>query len=965
MLSKIPFRTSILTICLLMGIAFQLSAAGGGPALEKPRVLSIEMGAPFCDNAILQRGMKVPVWGWSKTGTEVSITFAGQTKMGIAGKDGKWMVELDALKANAKPAEMTIVEKGGKKEVIKNILVGEVWLASGQSNMQWKVNKSSCMALVAKITESGKKPLIREFEVTSVTTALHPVEHATGSWKNGEDFTNFSAIAFAFAYKLYGELNVPVGILNCSWSQTAIQAWVPREGYASATDDYSKAIYKQVLITDPSTPEHDVAWQTYYENIQNKIKENTENIKKGLEAKIIDVKTPGNLNGNRDACWLFNGRLNPVVPFAIQGCIWNQGYANMGQGLTYYNNLHSMIRGWRAVWNKPELPVYFHQFYSAAMRKGSDKPLPTINSVAEMRLGTWLARDIPNTGMASQIDITGGIHYGNKAVPGYRLARHALKNQYGQKDLVVDGPMYKSYKVKGNKLIVEFDNAEGGLLVGKTTMGRELAHPVAVKGDGSQLKFFYIADKNRIWYQATAKIDGDKVILSSPKVSEPRGVSYATGGVGALLNLYNKSMLPMTPFIYYDNKLLLSKNWPDEKLKVDGVVINPSSVGIVYQYRKMPLLSAQFRDNAVLQAGKPLTIWGSAVHDWGFDAEGEAVVKFSFAGHNKVISIKKGMKEWSVTLPPMKASAEPKTLKVSFEIDGKLVHERIAENVVLGDVWYVASFPQKLQLPKAKSSSIVRVMKRKAKRSTSSRLSRFSVCVSTTPKNRFACIWADVGNDLAASIGHALGAKTGNPVGIIFMENAGGANPDIKSWMPPEDLKNAPSMMNDYKLVGSQYPENPYYAENLKKFIGTWKNYWSTEIPELIKSKKNKEGVNWGSYPTAGKAAASSNACQTYNSMVHCFTPATVKGMIFFTNENMAKTNGGKDYAAELSALANSYQRKFGTKDAHFFYTMPSAKLVSGVSKPSGIKGANTGFELKTWSDSEAVGNLIKSASEL
>ena len=165
---------------------------------------------------------------------------------------------------------------------------------------------------------------------------------------------------------------------------------------------------------------------------------------------------------------MYNGRLSPVVPYAIRGGIWNQGYANMGEGLPYYNNLHSLIRGWRIVWDKPELPVYFHQFYSAGMRHaGKEVNKPSIGPTAEMRLGTWLARDIPNTGMASQIDVSGAIHYQAKAVPGQRLALHALKNQYGKK-VVVDGPMFKSYKVKGDKVIIKFDHATGGLVVAGT-----------------------------------------------------------------------------------------------------------------------------------------------------------------------------------------------------------------------------------------------------------------------------------------------------------------------------------------------------------------------------------------------------------------------------------------------------------------------------------------------------------------
>ncbi|MBL7220078.1 MAG: hypothetical protein ISS69_08185, partial [Phycisphaerae bacterium] len=769
-------------------------------AEEKP---AIELGALFADNAILQRQMKVPVWGWSKPGTKIRVEFAGQKKTAAAGKDGKWMLQLDQLKASFEPAEMVISDNAGKTVTLKNILVGEVWVASGQSNMQWKVAKSSCNKLSVKA--KGNVAPIREFEVTSVYSAPHPIERATGSWKNGE-YTNYSAIAFAFAHKLYGELDVPIGILNCCFSSTSIQAWVPRVGFAGGEDEYTKGIYKKILETDPTTPEHKAAWSKFYRGLEDAMKENDVRIKKGLAPRKISPETPGNMSGNRDASWMFNGRLNPVIPYAIRGGIWNQGYHNMGEGLPYYNNLHSLVRGWRMRWNRPELPVYFHQFYCPGQKGRKDRDNnPTIGPAAEMRLGTWLARDIPNTGMASQIDITGGIHYSHKAVPGQRLALHALKNQYGKK-VVADGPMYKSHTVKGDKLIIEFDYAKGGLVVaeaGYNAIGRKkdstgFADPKIIKNGDDQVKLFYLAGDDRVWHPAGMTIDGDKVIVTSPKVKKPRGVSYATAGVAFQPALYNRALLPMTPFIYYDQKMVTSKTWPDERLKIAGVVIDPETIGKKNEYRKMPLLSTQFRDNAVFQAGAAVTIWGSAIHDWGYEAKGKAVIKFSFAGTEKTIPVTPGMREWKVTVGPMKASAAPKTLKVTFTIDGELAHESIRENVVIGDVFYVAAPSMNLKLPAAKPSGrVVRTIKRQAKRWAFSRPSRYSICVSTTPKNRFASKWMDA-DGLAGIIGHKIAANTGKPVGIVFMQNGipkGGANPPLKSWIAAEYLKEAPSLL--------------------------------------------------------------------------------------------------------------------------------------------------------------------------
>jgi len=956
-----PIRT-VAIFAFTVAVLLSAFAANGAEEAAKPKP-AIELGAPFGDNAVLQREMKVPVWGWSKPGAKITVQFAGQKKTAAAGKDGKWMLQLDKLKASFKPGEMVVSDNAGKKVILKNILVGEVWMASGQSNMQWKVQKSSCNKLKVEAVGDGKVAPIREFEVTSVYAALHPIERATGPWKNG-DYGDYSAIAFAFAHKLYEELDVPIGILNCCFSQTAIQAWVPRVGFAGGKDEYTKAIHQKILETDPTTPEHKAAWGKFYQGLEDAMKENDARVKKGLAPKEIKPKTPGNLSGNRDASWMFNGRLNPVIPYAIRGAIWNQGYANMGEGLPYYNNLHSMVRGWRMRWDMPDLPVYFHQFYSSSMRHmGKENNDPVIGGAAEMRLGTWLARDIPNTGMASQIDITGGIHYSHKAVPGQRLALHALKNQYSKK-VVADGPMYKSYTVKGDKLIVEFDSAQGGLVVAETgsnatdrKKGTGFANPKIIENGDDQVKLFYLAGVDRVWHPASMKIEGDKVILTSPKVKKPRGVSYATAGVGFQPNLYNKAMLPMTPFIYYDNKMVISKTWPDEKLKVAGVVIDPNTIGKQNEYRRMPLLSTQFRENAVFQAGVPVTIWGSAIHPWGYEAKGKAVVKFSFAGIEKTIPVTPGMREWKVTVPPMKPSAEPKTLKVTFTIDGELAHERVCENIVIGDVWYVAAPPMTVSLGgKAKSSSIVRMMKRKAKRFSFHRSSRYSVCVSTTPKNRFASLWEDA-SGVAAALGHRIAAKTGKPVGIVFMQSGTSGKPavnpiDLKSWISPDCLKLAPSLMDDYKDLAAVRPGNPYYNANVRRYVGAWKKYWSEYVPQMMASKRVPDGASWGGILNLS-SSVTSTASQAYNVMTHSFTPASFKGIVFLASPKMVAEDQGANYGPEISALANCWKAKFGGADIPFIYTIPSKALAPKITKPKQIKGKSAACEISRWSIAE------------
>jgi sialate O-acetylesterase len=204
--------------------------------------------------------------------------------------------------------------------------------------------------------------------------------------------------------------------------------------------------------------------------------------------------------------------------------------------------------------------------------------------------------------MASQIDITGAIHYGNKTLPGQRLAFHALKNHYG-KDVVTDGPMFKSYEVKGDELTVTLDHADGGIVVAETGTNSKsgLAIPTVIPNGSDQVKLFYLAGEDCVWHPARiVKIDGNKVTVSSPAVKAPRGVSYATGGVGSQPNLYSQAMLPTTPFIQYDNKLVTKETWPDDPMKIAGVVPDPNAGGLLEEYRKMPLCSTQFRKNAVL-----------------------------------------------------------------------------------------------------------------------------------------------------------------------------------------------------------------------------------------------------------------------------------------------------------------------------------------------------------------------------
>lgn len=501
------------------------------------------------------------------------------------------------------------------------------------------------------------------------------------------------------------------------------------------------------------------------------------------------------------------------------------------------------------------------------------------------------------------------------------------------------------------------------------------ADPKIIENGADQVKLFYLADENRVWFPADVTIDGDKVVLTSPKVKTPRGVSYGTGGIGFQPNLYNQQLLPMTPFIYYDNELVTSETWPDEKLKIDGEVIDPSTVGIVYEWRKMPLLSTQFRDNAVLQAGKPITFWGSVLHDFQTEAEGEAVVKFSFSGIEKTIPVSAdspeivdigpgnarspNCKEWRVTVPAMEASAEPKTLKVTFLIDGEVAHERVCENIVIGDVWFVAAPQLDLQLQETKPADggIVRVMKRKAKRSAHPAPSRYTVAVSRTPLNRFASTWDDSGTDsLAGVLGHRLAAKSGNPVGVIYMENVvpkDGGNPQLKSWIPAADLKRAPSLKADYEDLAAVQPGTAFYDAGVKRYLASWENYWGDFIPQMIETSAVPYGEAWGSYPQLASDIRS-DASQTYNVLVHSFTPTALKGVVFLSSPEMVEADQGANFGEQLQALAESWTERFGGEPS-VVYTIPNKNLAPKITAPTN----GVGVEIDDWAEIESVVNAV------
>ncbi len=322
----------------------------------------LKLPAMFTDGAVLQQGMPVPVWGWADPDEEVKVTFAGQSKTTAVDANGKWSITLDKLKANKTGSDLT-VNAGGESLSVKDVLVGEVWFCSGQSNMEWTVSNS----VQPEHINADELPLIRHIKVPHVR-ASEPATDFMGEWKvcNKENVPNFTAVGFAFAYHIQKKLDVPVGLIGCNWGGTRIEPWTPQVG-----------------------------------------------IEKVEELSMTTLK---------DTSTMFNGMVAAVQPYAIRGALWYQGESNGDEGVSYFHKMRAMVTGWRATWKQRDFPFYFVQL--ANFQKPTDNPAGG-DGYANLRDAQLKAmKEIPNTGMACIIDIgeANDIHPRNKFDVGNRLA---------------------------------------------------------------------------------------------------------------------------------------------------------------------------------------------------------------------------------------------------------------------------------------------------------------------------------------------------------------------------------------------------------------------------------------------------------------------------------------------------------------------------------------------------------------
>lgn len=501
-------RTRLLTLVLSLSVLSPLTGAAAEP---------LQLASVFTDNAVLQRNQEVPVWGRAEPGQSVRVTFADQQVSTQTDQDGKWIVRLSPLTASSKPQSLTAETTGDSKSVtIRNVLVGEVWICSGQSNMAFSLAGS--VNGEKAIAEAGDDQL-RLFAARSVATD-EPQESIGGQWTvdSSQSARSFSAVGYYFGKALRKKLGVPVGLIRSAVGGTVAEAWTAKEELSR------NPTLKPLLDRHQQRIEaHPRALAAYQAKESELLRQ--------YEAAVAKAKADGarpprkpqppshpSKDKNRPA-GLYNGSIAPLQPFAIRGAIWYQGESNSSRGREYRTLFPTMISSWRKAWGQGAFPFLFVQI------------TPHQNMSPEIREAQRVTTETtPGTAMAVTVDVghPTDIHPKQKQPIGERLALAARALAYAE-DVEYSGPVYDSMSVDGNRVILRFRHVGGGLMA-----------------RGGDLKGFVIYDSSKE-APGNAQIDGDTIIVSSDEITHPVGVRYGWENVPDV-NLYNRAGLPASPF---------------------------------------------------------------------------------------------------------------------------------------------------------------------------------------------------------------------------------------------------------------------------------------------------------------------------------------------------------------------------------------------------------------------------------
>lgn len=497
--AALPLRTAALTAALL------------GSAL--PALAVVKPNPLFSDNMVLQREANLPVWGTADNGEKVTVSVAGQTVRTVA-KDGKWQVRLKPLKAGG-PLTLTFVGEGagGRNSTeVKNVLVGDVYLCSGQSNMEWRLSNAY---QGAEAIAASKDPMLRLYTVPKRVSET-PQTTLGGRWEESSPETTpaFSAVAYYFGRDLRKAKNIPIGLIHTSWGGTPAEAWT------SKTVLESNPVFRSILERQAKAVADYPQAMERFKAAQEKYTKDMELAKAGVAPTPTAPRAPANPVNQNSPSTLYNGMVAPLVPFAVKGAIWYQGESNAGRAMEYRTLFPAMIQNWRSDFGS-NFPFLFVQIapYNGMGPEIREAQLYTLQTV-------------PNTAMAVITDYgeAADIHPKKKEPVGARLALAARALAYGEK-ITYSGPLFEKMQVMNGKAVLHFKSVGGGL-----------------KAEGGDLTGFTIAGEDGKFVEAKAVITGkDTVEVSSPMVTKPTAVRYGWSNV-PVVNLYNQEGLPASPF---------------------------------------------------------------------------------------------------------------------------------------------------------------------------------------------------------------------------------------------------------------------------------------------------------------------------------------------------------------------------------------------------------------------------------
>lgn len=495
----------------------------------------VKVPALFSDGMVLQQAQLIRVWGTADAGEEVKVTFHDQTHSSTTDPSGKWAITLNPMNADGQPAEMVVA---GKNTItLKNVLVGEVWICSGQSNMQWTVQQAG---KAQEEIAAANHPQIRMFNVER-SPSMTPQADCKGAWKEATSANvgQFSAVGYFFGRHLHQALKVPVGLINTSWGGTRVEAWTGREALEErpcATEmlaDWKDAVAKWDGAKETAAYEKlKASWQAQVQKIEAENARLPTDKKQPKPAAPRPPEDPTKTPHHPSV--LFNGMVAPLIPYTIKGAVWYQGESNQRRAFQYQELLPTLINNWRKQWAEP-FSFYIVQLANFGNGKPATQDPGVPDTWAELQEAqTLTAQTLDKCGIAIINDIgeQNDIHPKNKQEVGRRLALWALAKDYGKSGAEYCGPLYLSSVIQGGKVRVQFTHTGSGL---KTR-------------DGGEPKTFQIAGADQKWVWAKAKIEGNEVVVWSDAVPQPIGVRYAWASWPEGANLINAEGLPASCF---------------------------------------------------------------------------------------------------------------------------------------------------------------------------------------------------------------------------------------------------------------------------------------------------------------------------------------------------------------------------------------------------------------------------------